>query len=114
MDVIEVVDATYIVMQRVDGPELTEFLHRHEGRRMPLELRLIVWNLKDCAPKDGYTSNVRVVTQLLGEKQRLAMASKLILDNPLPRLCILSGSSDLLKFSPEGFLRTSEIGRYIT
>ena len=40
MDVIEVVDATYIVMQRVDGPELTEFLHRHEGRRMPLELTM--------------------------------------------------------------------------
>ena len=35
MDVIEVVDATYIVMQRVDGPELTEFLSRHPEGRLP-------------------------------------------------------------------------------
>jgi len=35
MDVIEVVDATYIIMQRVDGPELTEYCERHSGRRLP-------------------------------------------------------------------------------
>ena len=32
MDVIEVVDATYIVMQRVDGPELTEHLALQPNR----------------------------------------------------------------------------------
>ena len=37
MDVIEVVDATYIIMQRVDGPELTEYCERHSGRRLPAE-----------------------------------------------------------------------------
>ena len=26
MDVIDVVDATYIVMERIDGPELTDFI----------------------------------------------------------------------------------------
>jgi len=37
MDVIEVVDATYIIMQRVDGPELTEFIESHPQRRLPPE-----------------------------------------------------------------------------
>jgi len=36
MDVIEVVDATYIIMQRVDGPELTEYLASFPGRRLPV------------------------------------------------------------------------------
>jgi len=35
MDVIEVVDATYIIMQRVDGPELTEYLSKHPQSRLP-------------------------------------------------------------------------------
>ena len=34
MDVIEVVDATYIIMQRVDGPELTEFMDRQPDHRL--------------------------------------------------------------------------------
>ena len=51
---------------QVDAPDFPAKDINISGRRMPLELRLIVWNLKDCAPKDGYTSNVRVVTQLLG------------------------------------------------
>lgn len=34
MDVIEVVDATYIIMQRVDGPELTDFLSQQPERRL--------------------------------------------------------------------------------
>jgi len=34
MDVIEVVDATYIIMQRVDGPELTEFIQQQQHRRL--------------------------------------------------------------------------------
>ena len=34
MDVIEVVDATYIIMQRVDGPELIEFIERHPEQRL--------------------------------------------------------------------------------
>jgi len=25
------------------------------GRQMPLEMRLIIWNLRNCAPKSGYT-----------------------------------------------------------
>jgi serine/threonine protein kinase len=35
MDVIEVVDATYIIMERVDGPELTDFIRMHESGRLP-------------------------------------------------------------------------------
>lgn len=35
MDVIEVVDASYIIMQRVDGPELTEYMGEHPERRLP-------------------------------------------------------------------------------
>ena len=35
MDVIDVVDATYIVMQRVDGPELTDFIEMQPMRRVP-------------------------------------------------------------------------------
>jgi len=27
---------------------------------MPMEMRVIVWNLKDVSPKEGYTSNVQV------------------------------------------------------
>jgi len=34
MDVIEVVDATYIIMQRVDGPELTEYVQLQQHRRL--------------------------------------------------------------------------------
>eukprot|EP00961_Rhodomonas_salina_P084586 1136204-Rhodomonas_salina.2 len=33
---------------------------------MPLEMRLIIWNLRNCAPKDGYTSDVKVFAELLG------------------------------------------------
>lgn len=35
MDVIEVVDATYIIMERVDGPELTEFMQSFPDGRLP-------------------------------------------------------------------------------
>ena len=35
---IDVVDATYIIMQRVDGPELTEYLCRHPHRRLTPEI----------------------------------------------------------------------------
>jgi len=35
MDVIEVIDATYIIMDVIDGPELTDFIHRHPGHRLP-------------------------------------------------------------------------------
>ena len=35
---IDVVDATYIIMQRVDGPELTEYLCRHPHRRLTAEI----------------------------------------------------------------------------
>merc|ERR1719240_1820059 len=35
MDVIDVVDASYIIMQRVEGPELTEYLQRQPDRRLP-------------------------------------------------------------------------------
>ena len=31
------------------------------GRQMPMEMRVIVWNLRDVSPKEGYTSNVQVV-----------------------------------------------------
>ena len=34
MDVIEVVDATYIVMERIDGPELTDYLAAQPGGRL--------------------------------------------------------------------------------
>ncbi len=30
------------------------------GRQMPMEMRVIVWNLRDVSPKEGYTSNVQV------------------------------------------------------
>merc|ERR1719498_2026217 len=30
MDVIDVVDATYIIMEQIDGPELSEFMAMHE------------------------------------------------------------------------------------
>jgi hypothetical protein len=56
------VDAT----TQVDAPDKPIKDINIAGRMMPLELRLIVWNLKECAPKDGYTSNVRVATALLG------------------------------------------------
>ena len=36
------------------------------GRQMPLELRIIVWNLRSISPKDGYTSNVKVTTEMMG------------------------------------------------
>jgi len=36
------------------------------GRQMPLEMRLIIWNLRNCAPKSGYTSDIKVVNNLLG------------------------------------------------
>jgi len=36
------------------------------GRQMPLEMRLIIWNLRNCAPKDGYTSDIKVFCELLG------------------------------------------------
>mmetsp|Transcript_72184 Transcript_72184/g.193000 ORF Transcript_72184/g.193000 Transcript_72184/m.193000 type:complete len:295 (+) Transcript_72184:60-944(+) len=36
------------------------------GRQMPLEMRLIVWNLKQVSPKEGWTSNVRVTAELVG------------------------------------------------
>ena len=35
---IDVVDATYIIMQRVDGPELTEYLCRPPHRRLTAEI----------------------------------------------------------------------------
>lgn len=35
MDVIDVVDATYIVMERVDGPELTDYLYSFPAARLP-------------------------------------------------------------------------------
>ncbi len=34
------------------------------GRQMPMEMRVIVWNLRDVSPKEGYTSNVQVVSYL--------------------------------------------------
>jgi len=34
-DVIELVDATYIVMERVDGPELGDYISGHVGGRLP-------------------------------------------------------------------------------
>jgi serine/threonine-protein kinase len=34
-DVIELVDATYIVMERVDGPELGEYISQQPGGRLP-------------------------------------------------------------------------------
>jgi len=30
-----VIDATYIIMDVIDGPELTDFMHRHPGHRLP-------------------------------------------------------------------------------
>jgi len=36
------------------------------GRQMPLEMRLIIWNLRNCAPKSGFTSDIKVVNSLLG------------------------------------------------
>jgi hypothetical protein len=36
------------------------------GRQMPLEMRLIIWNLKNCCPKSGYTSDIKVVNDLQG------------------------------------------------
>ena len=38
MDVIEVVDATYIIMERVDGPELTEYIALQPERRLRSDL----------------------------------------------------------------------------
>jgi len=37
MDVIEVVDATYIIMERVDGPELTEYFQAFPEHRLPAD-----------------------------------------------------------------------------
>jgi len=51
---------------QVDAPDWPVKDINIAGRQMPLELRIIVWNLKEVAPKDGYTSNVRVSTAMLG------------------------------------------------
>jgi len=51
---------------QVDAPDWPVKDVNISGRQMPLELRVIVWNLKEVAPKDGYTSNVRVSTAILG------------------------------------------------
>jgi len=43
IDVVDLVDATYIVMSRVNGPELTEFLHKAPSRRLeqPIAVRFV-------------------------------------------------------------------------
>tara|TARA_B100000780_G_scaffold83553_1_gene57119 strand:+ start:522 stop:638 length:117 start_codon:yes stop_codon:yes gene_type:complete len=38
MDVIDVVDATYIVMERIDGPELTDFIEMQPQCRIDAPL----------------------------------------------------------------------------
>jgi len=44
MDVIEVVDATYIVMERVDGPELTEYIYEQPNRRLPPSKAILLFS----------------------------------------------------------------------
>jgi len=51
---------------RVDADDKPEKDVNIAGRQMPLEMRLIIWNLRNCAPKDGYTSDVKVFAELLG------------------------------------------------
>jgi len=36
------------------------------GKTLPMELRIIIWNTQDTAPKDSYTSDVYVACELLG------------------------------------------------
>lgn len=43
MDVIEVVDATYIIMERVDGPELTEYLLSFPECRLALDKARVIF-----------------------------------------------------------------------
>ena len=43
VDVIEVVDAHYIVMEEVGGPELTQLLQRAPGGRLPLHTTRLVF-----------------------------------------------------------------------
>ena len=44
LDCIDVVDATYIVMQRVDGPELTDFLEMQPHRRLVPEIARVFFS----------------------------------------------------------------------
>jgi len=44
MDVIEVVDATYIIMQRVDGPELTDYVARQSHRRLAPRAACVIFS----------------------------------------------------------------------
>jgi hypothetical protein len=41
--------------QRVDAEDMPVKNIDIAGRQMPIEMRLIIWNLKNCAPKNGYT-----------------------------------------------------------
>jgi len=54
------------MVMRVDAEDKPAKDVNIAGRQMPLEMRLIVWNLRNCAPKDGYTSDIKVVSDLLG------------------------------------------------
>jgi hypothetical protein len=51
---------------QVDAPDWPIKDVNIAGRMMPLELRIIAWNLKKCSPKNGYTSDIHVATELLG------------------------------------------------
>ena len=44
------------MVMRVDAEDRPAKDVNIAGRQMPLEMRLIVWNLRNCAPKDGYTN----------------------------------------------------------
>uniref|UniRef100_A0A7S4U7T2 C2 domain-containing protein n=1 Tax=Guillardia theta TaxID=55529 RepID=A0A7S4U7T2_GUITH len=51
---------------RVDVDDYPEKDINIAGRQMPLEMRMIVWNLKSCAPKNGYTSDVIIRAEMMG------------------------------------------------
>jgi len=85
-DVIELVDATYIVMERVDGPELGDFISRHPGGRLPPE----------CA--------CRIFSQLLSSLQHAHAAGYLHCDIK-PANIRLSSDCDFAVLTDWGFAR---------
>ena len=54
MDVIEVVDATYIIMERVDGPELTDYLNTFPHGRLPTQVARRIFCHVLCALRHAH------------------------------------------------------------